>query len=44
MTANVSTYVKYVNTFVCPTYLCKVVVLCHQQVDMDMQSTTILHK
>ena len=28
MTANVSTYVKYVNTFVCQNYLHKIVVLC----------------
>jgi hypothetical protein len=28
LAANVSTYVKYVNTFVCWNYLCKIVLLC----------------
>jgi hypothetical protein len=28
LTTNVSAYVKYVNTFVCQNYLCKIVLLC----------------
>ena len=28
LTTNVSTYVKYVNTYACQNYLCKIVVLC----------------
>jgi len=28
LTTNVSAYVKYVNTFACQNYLCKIVALC----------------
>jgi hypothetical protein len=40
LTAHVSSYVKYVNTFVCQKYLCKIVVphICVHLPGMDMQS------
>ena len=46
LTANISAYVKYVNTYACQNYLPKIVVLriCFWQAESDMQSTTILRK